>query len=213
VIVQPSSTRRLVRLDDNVVKLPENVERLWQRAKYAYSRRDLKTALPILVELIDAGDYQAYSYLGNIFEYGSDEVEKDLSKALFYHERSVEHGYFNGYLCLARCYYLGKGVPKDFKKAFELYSIVAQEAGDAAASVALGRMYHRGHGVNRDLAKAREHWELAWRAGYFWGLVGLSLLERDEGRWVRGWWLRIKALVYGCKIMRRSRYDEHFRAY
>ena len=52
---------------------------------------------------------------------------------------------------LARFYYQGKGVSKDYSEAFRWYRKAADK-GYAKADFSLGEMYYRGEGVPKDLA-------------------------------------------------------------
>src|SRR5690242_17376543 len=54
---------------------------------------------------------------------------------------------------LARFYYQGKGVSKDYSEAFRWYRKAADK-GYAKADFNLGEMYYRGEGVPKDLAVA-----------------------------------------------------------
>ncbi len=53
---------------------------------------------------------------------------------------------------MANVYRLGMGVPKDMKKAFELYQVAA-ELGNADAQIDLGDMYYYGRGNHSELRK------------------------------------------------------------
>ena len=57
-------------------------------------------------------------------------------------------------------YYLGKGIEKNYKKAFEWYEKVASQ-GFADAQYNLGNMYYYGEGVEKDSKKAIEWYEKA----------------------------------------------------
>jgi TPR repeat protein len=52
-------------------------------------------------------------------------------------------------------YYNGKGIEKDYKKAFNYYTLAANK-GNKEAQYNLGIMYLKGEGINKDEIKAKE---------------------------------------------------------
>jgi hypothetical protein len=58
----------------------------------------------------------------------------------------------------------GKGVPQDYKKAFEWYTKAAEQ-GDIMAQFYLGVMYEKGLGVPQNHEEAIEWWRKAAAAG------------------------------------------------
>ena len=62
-------------------------------------------------------------------------------------------------------YYYGKGVKKDYEKAFEYYE-KATEQGHPGAEFRLGFMYEKGEGVPKDYGKAVEYYEAAATNGH-----------------------------------------------
>jgi TIR domain/Sel1 repeat len=77
---------------------------------------------------------------------------------------------------LAEAYYFGRGVPRDYNRATELYEQAALE-GSAAAENALGRMYESGVGVPRDLALATQWYKRAASKGQPDAKAALARLE------------------------------------
>ncbi|WP_286037308.1 tetratricopeptide repeat protein [Enterobacter asburiae] len=61
---------------------------------------------------------------------------------------------------MANVYRLGMGVPKDMKKAFELYQVAA-ELGNTDAQVDLGDMYYSGEETPQSYEKANYWYEKA----------------------------------------------------
>ena len=64
----------------------------------------------------------------------------------------------------------GKGVRKNYKKAFECFTKAVQDEdedyADSEAQRLIGNMYHHGHGVQKDLKKAKEWYEKAAKKYY-----------------------------------------------
>ena len=88
----------------------------------------------------------------------------------------------------------GKGVRKNYKKAFECFTKAVQDEDedydDPEAQRLIGNMYHHGHGVQKDLKKAKEWYEKAAKKYYGddededddrdYDEEAVEMLERDE---------------------------------
>lgn len=70
-------------------------------------------------------------------------------------KQKAESGDAKSQLRLARMYYNGDYMPKDYAKAAEWYQKAAEQ-GNALAQYNLGMMYQKGEGVTKDAAKAEE---------------------------------------------------------
>ena len=75
-------------------------------------------------------------------------------------KRKAESGILKDQVGLARRYYNGDGVPKDYAKAAEWYQKAAEQGSDFA-QYNIGVMYNKGEGVSKDAAKAAEWWKKA----------------------------------------------------
>jgi TPR repeat protein len=80
---------------------------------------------------------------------------------------------------LARAYQRGTGVPKDPRKAFELYKVLS-EKGDHIASYAIGVMYYCGEFGERDVQSARLWFRQAASGGYEPAVKDLQAIYRHE---------------------------------
>jgi TPR repeat protein len=67
-----------------------------------------------------------------MYKYGSNEVPKDLSKALSWHHRAAEKGNWNSHMALAEMYMIGEGVPKSMEEAKKWFQAAAERGDDAA---------------------------------------------------------------------------------
>ncbi len=83
---------------------------------------------------------------------------------------------------LATLYMEGQGVPKDQRKAFELFKKAA-ELGDARAQVNVGVMYAWGEGIVHDKMKAHENFKKALQVGQSEASTYLDKLCK-ESSWV-----------------------------
>lgn len=79
--------------------------------------------------------------------------------------RDAEDGDANAQLNLGRCYYNGKGVSKDYVKAFD-WTKKAAEQGHYVAQHNLAIMYFNGWGTTKSMASANEWMKKASDAGY-----------------------------------------------
>ena len=65
---------------------------------------------------------------------------------------------------LALMYDHGDGVEQDYEKAFEYYTLAAEQ-GEGKAFNNLGDMYENGHGMEQDYEKAAEYYRKAAEMG------------------------------------------------
>jgi TPR repeat protein len=199
---------------NKIVDLPASRERRrMESAIQAYMEGDYTGALSQFKNLINEGCNEAYSYVGNIYESGGQGVEADIDKAIFYYQKSIEEcGDVEAYLGLGRIYFYGKGSNAEYQKAFEYYSLVAQESGRPIAYLMLGRMYHSGKGVDRNLSKAKECYEIASAKGNVFAIKNLGLLEIETGHYLRGMFLRAKAVLKGFFVALKDTQDSKLRS-
>ena len=92
----------------------------------------------------------------------SSDIEKRFKN---YYEKAADKGNVNAQYYIGKLYYKGKGIEKDYKKAFE-YLKKAAEQGHVDAQYNLGVCYIEGFGVEKaDQRKAIEYWEKAANQG------------------------------------------------
>lgn len=84
---------------------------------------------------------------------------------------------------LADTYYYGRGVPKDYQKAFLLYKLGVR-FGDSKAQTNLGAMYCLGEGVNIDYNTSFALFKAAAEQGNFFGQLNLGIMY-DNGHGVK----------------------------
>ena len=123
--------------------LPGKARRLGTRVTYVTARKAVKTtasdcairggeytsadrasydtALKIWMPLAQAGDAEAQTYVGEIFEKGLG-VEPQHAMAARWYQLAAEQGHSRAQMNLGALYENGLGVPKDKAKAFEWYS-------------------------------------------------------------------------------------------
>jgi len=155
--------------------------------------------------LIDDGLDEAYAFVGAIYEFGGKDVKIDYEKARFYYEKSIEKfGAVESYLGLARIYFYGLGVEKDYCKAFELYQVLSEDNDNMFANYMLGKMYVEGLCVDQNYILAKEFFNKSWNKGYVFSLTQIAALEKVLGNRFKSWILRAKAGLKAFFIERKN---------
>jgi len=77
-------------------------------------------------------------------------------EAVKYYEKAAIQGYDIAQCNLAKCYYDGDGITKNFQQSALWYKKAAEQ-GDDVAQLALGKMHLEGKGLPRDYKKALEY--------------------------------------------------------
>ena len=177
-----------------ILDLPISENKKLQKAINLFDRGTADLALAEFTKLIAQGCDEAFSFVGNLYEFGGRNVERDYSKARFYYEQSVERvGAVAAYLGLTRIYYYGLGVERDCSKALEYCMPLSGEADHPYAHFYMGRMHMEGCCVDKDIEIAKDFFEKSWRGGYVFGLTYLGIAEQQSGHKLLGWFHRIKA--------------------
>lgn len=126
--------------------LPAQTRQLGTRLTYMAARRAIKTAtancearggeyvvstgagsqgaLDIWLPLANAGDPQAQTYVGELYERGAQGAP-DYAMAALWYQRAADQGYRRAQTNLAVLYETGRGVPRDPQRAVRLYGTAA----------------------------------------------------------------------------------------
>ena len=86
----------------------------------AYDRASYATALKVWLEPAKAGDAQAQTYVGEIFEKGLG-LPPDYEAAATWYRRAADQGWAPAQINLGQLYELGRGVPRDPAQALAWY--------------------------------------------------------------------------------------------
>lgn len=86
----------------------------------AFDRADYATALKIWLPVADAGDPEAQTYVGEIFEKGLG-IKPDYSTAANWYRKAAEQNFSRAQINLGNLYEKGLGVPKDKTIALNWY--------------------------------------------------------------------------------------------
>jgi len=86
----------------------------------AFDRADLRSALRIWMEAAEAGDPEAQTNVGEIYERGLG-TEPNYEAAAIWYRKAADQGYSRALFNLGTLYEQGKGVPQDKLEALNLY--------------------------------------------------------------------------------------------
>jgi hypothetical protein len=95
----------------------------------AYDRADYRTSLNIWLESAKAGDAEAQTYVGEIFEKGLG-LPVDYKTAITWYQKAAQQGYARAQINLGYLYEKGLGVEKDMLKALNWYRRASGVEGD-----------------------------------------------------------------------------------
>ena len=161
--------------------LPLTNDRLVKLGFLQIQRCAYDAALPWVRYAADAGDTDAMSNLGLLYENGQG-VPQDCAKAAELYQKAADAGDTRALKYLGVLYNNGRGVPQDYAKAAELFQKAA-DAGNSDAMNNLGVLYLNGRGIPQDYAKAAELYQKAADAGDTDAMSNLGLLY-ENGRGV-----------------------------
>ncbi|MEM7353229.1 MAG: caspase family protein [Acidobacteriota bacterium] len=131
----------------------------------AYDRANYATALGVWLPAAKAGDPEAQTYVGEIFEKGLADTP-DPGAAAEWYRKAAEQDYSRAQINLGHLYERGLGVPQDKRQALEWYR---RAAGLAQATVLIDRqeaerLRHQVSEAGRELEAARSALEASRRA-------------------------------------------------
>lgn len=141
---------------DTTPESPEELDKLYQKAKKYYSERNLKKAISYFTLAAKDGHTEALYHLGLCYEKGEG-VKKDLDVAKKHLLQATSKGHIKALNALGRCH-------EGSAEAFKFYKQAA-EKGDSDGMVAVALCYYEGKGVAMDRKKAYEYHEMATKQG------------------------------------------------
>ncbi|EDV20294.1 uncharacterized protein TRIADDRAFT_32291, partial [Trichoplax adhaerens] len=139
-------------------------------------KKDHLKALKYFKMATKATDGIGDAFLGKLYSEGSRNIKQSNRTALEYFRKSVDKKSPIGYCGLGDMYLHGKGLAKDYKKAFSLFSLSAQQ-GWADGQLQLGLMHYKGLGTPKDLKQAVKYFNLASQSGHILAIYHLGMLH------------------------------------
>lgn len=134
------------------------------KAIKAYNNKNFKQAFGHFKNSAKTGNLMSQYHLALMYEQGKG-VERDVSKAIYWHNIAAERGHALALYSLAKKYLKGVYVLKDTPKALELYEKSASK-GYSLAQHDLAILYINGNIVIRDFKKAKSLISKSYEGGY-----------------------------------------------
>lgn len=137
---------------------------------------DHERALHYFLMAAESGNANAMAYLGKMYTEGSPAVEQSNQTAIMYFKNAAEKGNSIGQTGLGMMYMYGKGVTKDYNKAYKFFQLAADQ-GWVDGQLQLGIMYFSGKGVRRDYKMAVKYFNLAAQGGHVLAYYNLAQMH------------------------------------
>lgn len=116
--------------------------------------------------MIDHEEWYFYIIKANELK-GGGVYPEDPAEVVHCYEEAMNHGIEMGCECLAELYYLGLGVARDYKKAYDLWQSY-EGSQSLVKPYYLGEMYLHGYYVQQDSDSAAEYFRTIIDKGEFW---------------------------------------------
>jgi len=188
-------------LEENIEKAEKEKQTLETvQLGYKYEKgegflKDIAQAIELYEHAISNGSGQAAWYLAALYLEGEG-VEKNIEKYHDLMELAYSRGEYLAANMLAQDYYWGElGRDQNYKKAFEYWSSIPEDAEDGEHHFYLGQCYHNCRGVDYDIAdestkierleKAKKHYKKALEYGFSCRLA-YEMVKRDLGERSKG---------------------------
>lgn len=143
-------------------------------ANELYDQGEKGEAFEFYRRAAETGEPRAFFWAGYSYELG-DGVPKDAARAAQYYQQALEapiHEKVNPANRMGMCYYDGRGVERDYAKAFQLLKWTEDHGGPAMLYY-LGACYANGQGTRQDYAKAFTYLErIDWNCHPAFYLLG-----------------------------------------
>lgn len=166
---------------------------------------------------IELGCIEAYSYIGQEVEYGSDKCLPDLQKAVEYYRKGAECNDKRAIIKLGDCYAIGKGVSKNKEEAFKLFE-KSISLGGYSAYCNMGYCCE----LDYDIDNATKYYKMAAMHDESDSFANLARIYWDKGeheeayRWARSGFFRKNGLcasVLGYFYELDEMYNEAWNCY
>jgi len=157
------------------------------------------------------GEKGAYVAIAIIYEIGGGGIEKDYIEAKKWYTKSInETGDVKAYMGLGRLYYTGRGVTRDYNKAYYYFSAI-ESNNKPGALYMLGILNEYGHGTEKNISKALEYYRRAADNGHALALRDWALLTIRKGNIFKGIYWLIRSLIKIFKIAYHNKNDPRLR--
>jgi TPR repeat protein len=184
------------------------LDRLWQKAVTAAEEGDNLGVIFLLKSLADKGVWQALARIGELYEAGGGNLEKNLDEAAKWYRKAIfECDDPVAHLGLGRLYYDNAlNFEQDRSKAWHHFQ-KAYINKLPQAGIYLGIMAYFAATTEEDKNKAQEYFKLAADADYFLAYSYLARIEFARGHIFKGMKLAIKSWLLMIRIAKEDPHD------
>lgn len=148
----------------------------------AFNNGDYDLVKNLSDSMEELGDTRYYGFMGKVLW-----NENQPFEAFPWFVKAQEvNGDIDAVLYLARSYYLGKGVKRDYLKSYYHYQALAKEINYHPAFYRMAAIHELGQGTEVNFKEARTLYELAKKFGNSSAAVRLAYLDIKEKRMLRG---------------------------
>lgn len=109
---------------------------------------------------LEAGSTEVYGYLGSMYEFGNNKLEKDEAKAIELYLEGARLNDTRSLMLLGNCYANGTGLEKNIEKAIKCFEKMI-ELKDYRGYSQIGNLYHFDTYEQVDLEKAKDYYKKA----------------------------------------------------
>lgn len=179
------------------------LDSIWRKAAEAAEIGDCAGVLFLLRSLAEKGAWQALARIGELYEAGGGNLEKNLTEAVKWYQKSIfECDDPVAHLGLGRIYFSGgDSISQNIEQAiFHFQKAYLNRM--PQAGIYLGIAFYFGIGVERDPKEAREYFRMAADNDYFLAYAYLSRIEFTTGHFIRGaklacksWWIMARLIA------------------
>lgn len=187
-------------------------ENMWNKAIELVREGKPNQALFLFERLAADGEDYVFREIGNLYRSGGDGLDQNFSKALgwlrkgYYENDCADCAAIIGFM-----YYEGEGVKQDYIEALKYFNYVEDNNCPEAHFLA-GLIEHNGLAGSVNIERAREWYEKSASTGNIWAARNLAVLDRQNGRYIKGLIMQIRCMLKAVIIMWKDESDRRLRA-
>ena len=178
----------------------EAIDSLWEQSVIAAQAGNTVQVLAILQSLAEKGVWQALARIGELYEIGGGNLEKDPDKAIQWYRRSIfECDDPVAHLGLGRFYYNGTSVDRDFGKSY-MHFQKASLSHLPEANLYIGIMMYSGTGTKKDIEKATKYFTMAAASDFCIAFLYLARIHFRTGHLIKAIACLFKARAVATRL-------------
>ena len=159
-----------------------NTDPLWEEALTAAHQGNNKRVIVLLESLWDSGALQVAARIGELYEAGGGDLEKNALKAEEWYQKAIEKTDDSlAHLGLGRIYYDGTTEILQNRQRSAHHFLKAYSGNLPQAGLYLGIMAYFGVALEKDTEKAKEYFQSAAKDGFVLAFAYLARIEFLSG--------------------------------